>query len=174
LILRHPDNALKLTPNPERSRNTVTRVSDQSGGDRLVSGMPGPRNRLLQPLLVRQAKGMGFLFPSNYDKLFPMTLLSNNQVFEILGRLEPEIRTLGVARLAVFGSVVRGQAQPESDVDLLVQFRPGEKSYERFVSLWDLLECHLGRKVDLVTTEALSPFLGSHILTEAEDVLRAV
>lgn len=90
-----------------------------------------------------------------------------------LAQCEPQIRALGVSRLALFGSVARGKASADSDVDVLVQFRPGEKSYDRFVALSELLEDHLGRRVDLVTTEALSPFIGPRILAEASDVIRA-
>ena len=84
-----------------------------------------------------------------------------------------EVRALGVVRLALFGSVLRGEASPESDVDLLVEFAPGEKSFDRFMALGDLLEEQLGRPVELVTPEALSPFIGPRILSEARDVLRA-
>jgi predicted nucleotidyltransferase len=90
-----------------------------------------------------------------------------------LAECEAEIRALGVARLALFGSVLRGQARDGSDVDLLVQFAPGAKSYARFFALAELLEARLGRRVELVTTEALSPFIGPRILAEAQDVLRA-
>jgi predicted nucleotidyltransferase len=86
---------------------------------------------------------------------------------------EPTIRALGVARLALFGSVARGEARPDSDVDLLVQFSPGAKTFDRFLALSELLEALLGRRVELVTTESLSPFLGPRILAEAQDVLRA-
>ncbi len=86
---------------------------------------------------------------------------------------EPAIRALGVARLALFGSVARGEARPDSDVDLLVQFSPGAKTFDRFLALSELLEALLGRRVELVTTESLSPFLGPRILAEAQDVLRA-
>ena len=86
---------------------------------------------------------------------------------------EAEIRALGVARLALFGSVLRNEARPDSDVDLLVQFVPGRKSYTRFLALFDLLEARLNRRVELVTPEALSPFIGPRILAEAQDVLRA-
>ena len=58
-------------------------------------------------------------------------------------------------------------------MDLLVEFRPGEKSYQRFLDLADLLEQALATRVDLVTTEGLSPHIGPHILAEAADVLRA-
>jgi predicted nucleotidyltransferase len=75
--------------------------------------------------------------------------------------------------LALFGSVLRGEASADSDVDILVEFAPGAKSFDRFMDLADLLEQQLGRPVELVTTEALSPIIGPRILAEAKDVLRA-
>ena len=83
------------------------------------------------------------------------------------------INSLGVQRLALFGSVVHGQANTNSDVDLLVTFMPGKKSYANFVALSELLEARFDCRVELVTTEALSPFLGPRILAEAHEVLRA-
>ena len=70
-------------------------------------------------------------------------------------------------------SVLRGEVTADSDVDLLVQFAPGAKSYSRFFALSELLEAPLGRPVELVTLEALSPFIGPRISAEAQDVLRA-
>lgn len=95
------------------------------------------------------------------------------EAVERLSACEPAIRSLGVQRLALFGSVLRGEPKPDSDVDLLVQFAPGAKTYARFFDLSELLERELGRRVELVTTEALSPFIGPRILSEAADVLRA-
>lgn len=90
-----------------------------------------------------------------------------------LAQSEHDIRALGVARLALFGSVARNEARPDSDVDVLVQFAPGAKTYDRFLALSELLEARLERRVELVTTESLSPYIGPRILAEAQDVLRA-
>ena len=111
----------------------------------------------------------------NGGKLRPMETvpLTREKAIARLVEAEADIRALGVARLALFGSVLRNEARPDSDVDLLVQFSPGRKSYERFLALSDLLEVHLRRRVELVTIEALSPFIGPRILAEAQDVLRA-
>jgi uncharacterized protein len=98
---------------------------------------------------------------------------NRQEVLERLSACAGDIRALGVARLALFGSVLRGQMHVGSDVDLLVQFAPGMKSYDRFLALSELLEARLGRCVELVTIDALSPFIGPRILTEALDVLRA-
>jgi predicted nucleotidyltransferase len=54
-----------------------------------------------------------------------------------------------------------------------VQFDPERKTFKAFMSLSFLLEELLQRRVEIVTTEALSPFIGPHILREAEDVLLA-
>ncbi|MCC6857038.1 MAG: nucleotidyltransferase domain-containing protein [Bryobacterales bacterium] len=103
----------------------------------------------------------------------PEAPLTREQAMQRLVASEGEIRALGVQRLALFGSVARSQARVDSDVDLLVEFVAGEKTYGRFLALSELLEARLGRRVELVTVEALSPFLGPRILAEAEDVLRA-
>jgi len=86
---------------------------------------------------------------------------------------QAEILALGVQRLALFGSVQRDTARADSDVDVLVEFLPGKKSYDQFLALGDLLERVLGRPVELVTAESLSPFLKPYILAEARDVVRA-
>lgn len=92
---------------------------------------------------------------------------------EAMARLAAEataIHALGVERLSLFGSFVRGEQRPESDVDVLVEFAPARKSYARFLDLADLLERTLGRAVEVVTTEGLSPHIGPKILAEAERV----
>ncbi len=71
-----------------------------------------------------------------------------------------------VARLRLFGSVARGEETPDSDVDLLVEFtRP--KGLLALVGLEQELEAALGRKVDLLTPAALSPYLRDQVLAEA-------
>jgi predicted nucleotidyltransferase len=104
-----------------------------------------------------------------------MTLgaLTRSDVETRLAAVHADIRRLGVSRLALFGSVQRGVARADSDVDVLVEFREGQKTYRHFFALAELLEAQLGRTVELVTLEALSPFLKQRILAEAADVLRA-
>lgn len=82
----------------------------------------------------------------------------------------PKLVHLGVSRLGVFGSVARGEARPGSDLDVLVEFTPGRKSFDSFCETAEILEKAVGRRVDLVTTESLSPYLAPHILQEVEYV----
>ncbi len=55
-------------------------------------------------------------------------------------------------------------------MDLLVEFAPEEKSFDNFMAVSFLLEEGLGRSVELITREALSPHLGPHILEDVEYV----
>ena len=99
--------------------------------------------------------------------------LTRTDVRVCLAAAQAEILSLGVQRLALFGSVQRNTARPDSDVDVLVEFRPGEKTYKHFFALGELLERLLNRRVELVTPESLSPSLQRQILAEATDVIRA-
>ena len=81
-----------------------------------------------------------------------------------------QLRALGVEQLGLFGSFVRDEAWPESDVDLLVDFQEGRKSLHTLVDLGDFLEELLGRKVELLTRPGLSPYIGPHILQSTEHV----
>ncbi len=72
----------------------------------------------------------------------------------------------GYQRLAVFGSVARHQARPESDIDLLVEAPAGASSFE-FIRFKQLIEQVLGREVDLVDYGGLKPKLDEDIRREA-------
>lgn len=100
------------------------------------------------------------------------TALTKQVVAEHLEKLRSQIQAFGVRRIALFGSTVRGEARPDSDVDLLVEFDPAHTTLRNFMSLAFLLEDTFQRKVQLVTPGGLSPYIGPHILREAEDVLR--
>jgi predicted nucleotidyltransferase len=95
---------------------------------------------------------------------------------DVLARLrgaEARIRAFGVRRLALFGSFARGTPRANSDVDLLVEFIPDAKTFDAFMGLAFFLEDLLQRRVELLTRESLSPYIGPRILLEAEDVIRA-
>lgn len=80
------------------------------------------------------------------------------------------IKDFGVKRLGLFGSFVRGQQHVNSDVDVLVEFDPTQKTFDNFINLGSFLESLLNRYVELVTPESLSPHIGPYILNEVEYV----
>lgn len=92
--------------------------------------------------------------------------MTRDEIIEILRRHMEEIRRHGVVRLAVFGSVSRGEESRNSDVDILVEFdRP--IGLFAFVTLQRYLEELIGRPVDLVMPEALRPEMRDEILADA-------
>ncbi|OHD69839.1 MAG: nucleotidyltransferase [Spirochaetes bacterium RBG_16_49_21] len=73
-----------------------------------------------------------------------------------------------IKRLSFFGSVLRDDFGPESDVDVLVEFEPGAKVGLRFFGMEIELSEIIGRKVDLNTLGFLSPYFRDRVLAEAE------
>ena len=80
------------------------------------------------------------------------------------------IKALGVKRLGLFGSFVRREQTTGSDVDILVEFDPGRKTFDNFMQLSFLLEGLLGREIELLTPESLNRHIGNSILDEVEYV----
>ena len=79
-------------------------------------------------------------------------------------------RRNGIRRLALFGSVLRDDFRPDSDVDVLVEFEPGASVGLRFFAMERELSRLLGRSVDLNTSGFLSDEILRNVLAEAEDL----
>ncbi len=88
---------------------------------------------------------------------------------EIIRKLKEHwerLREIGVKRIALFGSVARGEDRPESDLDILVEFE-GPATFDGYMELKFFLEDLFGRQVDLVTWKALKPRLRPYVEREA-------
>lgn len=89
---------------------------------------------------------------------------------EIKRKAVPILKEAGVTRSSVFGSYARGENNKNSDIDLLIDFPRGKGLFE-YVDLQDKLTEAIGRKVDLVTYDAIHPLLKDRILTEQVQIL---
>jgi predicted nucleotidyltransferase len=87
-----------------------------------------------------------------------------------LERVEDFCRRHHIRRLALFGSVLRDDFTPDSDVDVLVEFEPGQTPGWSFFSMQDELAGILGRRVDLNTAQSLSKYFRDEVLAEAEEL----
>lgn len=74
------------------------------------------------------------------------------------------IKGYGVKRIGVFGSYVEGKPRLDSDIDLLVEFEKGKKTFDNYMELKFFLEKILQNKVDLVISESIKPELKPYIL----------
>lgn len=97
-------------------------------------------------------------------------VITRRQALDLLEQHRSELQRFGVSRCGLFGSFSRDEADDQSDVDVLVAFEPGKKTFDNFMDLAFFLEEAFGRSVDLVTVESLSPYIGPHILREVEYV----
>ena len=97
-----------------------------------------------------------------------MLVQTKEDILSRISEMSSEIAALGVQRFGLFGSFVKNKQDQNSDVDLLIEFKPGRKSFDNFMSVSFLLEEILGRKVDIVTPESLSRHIGPKIMAEIE------
>lgn len=96
--------------------------------------------------------------------------MTRAEVLKLLSGSKPELaRRYGVTRLALFGSMARGVARADSDVDVLVSF-DGPATSERYFGVQFFLEDLLGRRIDLVTDKALRSELRPYVEREAVHV----
>jgi len=92
------------------------------------------------------------------------------ELFALLRNHRNKIRDLGVKRVGLFGSFARGRQNRESDIDVLVEFERGQKTFDHFIHLAYLLEELCERRVEVITPESLSPYLKPHITQNIEYV----
>ena len=85
-------------------------------------------------------------------------------------RIDDFCRRHHIRRLAFFGSVLRDDFTPSSDVDVLVEFEPGKTPGFTFFSMEEELSRILGRRVDLNTPNSLSKYFRDEVLAEAEEL----
>ena len=97
--------------------------------------------------------------------------MNRREILEILSSHKQELSELfGVDSIALFGSSVRGESLPTSDIDLLVEFRKGNKDFFNFIRCKFYLENIFNQKVDLVMKSAVKPRIKEQIFQQAEYV----
>ena len=97
-----------------------------------------------------------------------MIVQTKEQIFRLLDQHREKLKSFGVKRWGLFGSFLHDRQNSQSDIDLLIEFESGQKNYDNYIHLAFFIEELLGRPVDLVTPESLSPYIGPHILREVE------
>lgn len=97
-----------------------------------------------------------------------LSIIDKTTIFNLLEEHQNDIMKFGVERIGLFGSYVRGEQNSSSDIDFLVQFSRGAKKIHNLVGLGDFLEELMGKKVELITKESLSPYIGPYILKEVQ------
>lgn len=78
-----------------------------------------------------------------------------------------ELSRFGISDIGVFGSCIRGDHTEHSDIDILIDFYPQEENFDNFMAVCDFLEeLFKNERIDIVTKNGLSPYIGPSILKE--------
>lgn len=94
--------------------------------------------------------------------------MDRDQVIAKLRAHEPELKTAGIAHLSLFGSTARGDAKPDSDVDLLAAFNDlGQMSLLDVIHVENQIADLLGERVDLLVDGTLKPYMKDTVDREA-------
>lgn len=97
--------------------------------------------------------------------------MNKNIVLKRLSALKVPLSAVGVSQLGLFGSTVRGENTPKSDIDILIDFNTDQETYLNFIDACAILQNAFGKiKLDVVTKKGLSPYIGETILNEVEYV----
>ena len=103
-----------------------------------------------------------------------MTLLTpvsdRSGIFDRVKESKGKLASLGVVRLGLFGSFARGEQTESSDVDILVEFSPEGYTFDNFMEVSFFLKTILGRKVEVVTPDSISPHIQPGILKETVQI----
>ena len=91
-------------------------------------------------------------------------------IYKELQKHKLELENFGVKNIGLFGSFVRNEGTEDSDIDFLVEIEKDKKTFKNFMDLAFFLEDLFKRKVELVTPQGLSPYIGPHILKTVEYV----
>ena len=92
---------------------------------------------------------------------------TRKQILTKLKSNKNKLISFGIINVGLFGSYVRNEQTTNSDIDILIDFNPKNETYDNFISVYDFLEnIFKGDKVEVVTKNGLSPYIGPKILNE--------
>jgi predicted nucleotidyltransferase len=97
-------------------------------------------------------------------------MLNKEDIKQKLLEKRTELVRYGVKRLGIFGSFARNEQKPGSDLDVMVEYLPGEKTFSNHMKLAFLLEDTFHMKIDLITPESMSKYIYPHVQKEIEYV----
>jgi uncharacterized protein len=96
---------------------------------------------------------------------------SKQYIKKLLAEYQTSFQEIGVRKMGLFGSYVREQQHETSDIDILVDFEESAENFDNLMKLYDLLETIFkDEKIEIVTKNGLSPYIGPKILNEVEYV----
>jgi len=98
-------------------------------------------------------------------------MTSKEYILSMLKAKRADLSARGIREVGLFGSYVRNEQTEQSDIDILVDFDPDEETFDNYMAVYELLEkLFQNSKVEVVTKNGLSPYIGPKILNEVQYV----
>lgn len=98
-------------------------------------------------------------------------MTTKENILKILKHHKPEFLKLGIINVGLFGSYLRNEQTASSDIDLLIDFDPEKENFDNFTAVYDIFEeLFKNEKIEVVTTNGLSKYIGPKILKEVQYV----
>ncbi|MCK4661911.1 MAG: nucleotidyltransferase family protein [Bacteroidales bacterium] len=98
-------------------------------------------------------------------------MLTKNKILQILQEKKELLTQYGVKRIGLFGSYSKNSQHKNSDIDILVDFYSEQETFDNLMTIYDILEnTFKNNKIEIVTKNGLSKYIGSYILKETEYV----
>ena len=92
-------------------------------------------------------------------------MITKENIITTLQSYKPQLSKLGVQNVGLFGSYLLNKQSGKSDIDLLIDFEPGKETFDNYMAVYDLFEnIFTNQKIDVVTKNGLSKFIGPSIL----------
>ena len=94
-------------------------------------------------------------------------MTTKENILKTIRKSKTELRQFGVERIGLFGSYARSQQKANSDIDILIDFDKENETFDNLMEVCDMLELlFINEKVEVVTKNGLSPYIGPNILKE--------
>jgi predicted nucleotidyltransferase len=90
-------------------------------------------------------------------------MFDKENILSVLQKDKLLLKSFCLSRIGLFGSVSRRQYKNGSDIDFLLEYQPGRKTFDNFIKVVDYLEASFGGEIDVVTKESVSSFIYNEI-----------
>lgn len=94
-------------------------------------------------------------------------MTSKDSIVEKIKSKKAAISRYGIRNIGLFGSYARGEHSENSDIDILIDFEPEKENFDNYMAVYDIIEkLFKNQRVEIVTKNGLSPYIGPRILEE--------
>ena len=94
-------------------------------------------------------------------------MITRNKILNLIRTHRHQLRKYGVKEIGLFGSYARDEQSPGRDIDILIDFEPESENFDNYMASCEFIEnLFESEKVDIVTKNGLSPYIGPAILKE--------